>query len=48
MIAKINRYSEAEYRIQDFIDFAIKLFYKFLIIIRSFHKILYDSDIPLS
>ena len=33
--------------IQDFIDFAIKLFYKFLIIISYFHKILYDSDIPI-
>ena len=34
--------------IQDFIDFAIKLFHKFLIIICYFHVILYDSDIPLS
>ena len=31
---------------QDFIDFAMKMFYKFLIIICYFHKILYDSDIP--
>ena len=34
--------------IQNFIEFVLKLFYKFLIIICYFPKILYDSDISLS
>ena len=34
--------------IQDFKEFVLKLFYKFIMIICYFPKILYDSDIPLS